>query len=278
MGFTPPKFKATLFQRGQKKPMREIRLLLWKDRTRQQWKQRQLHSLQKSPPKNQSQRSKAEAGKRGEDWILNRLSKNQRLALVAMSLLGLALEILGVNSGCYQYGNLPLKFFGVPISIVVGWAIVCAVAYFISTKKGLLVGVLTAYAIDLALEPIAHFTGIWTWANTQTAQIYFGSTVGNVIIWLLMLVVGTMVLTKINSGDVNFKWGGEGMKLFRVLEMVVGLIVIGCLAWISWILLLLAASLDPEEWIEEEWSTKKRNGGKIGSTKYISSWKGVASI
>lgn len=129
---------------------------------------------------------------------MNHLSKNQRLALLGVSILGLALEILGVNSGCYSYGDFPIKFFGVPISIVIGWAIVCGVAYWVSTKKGLLVGVLSAYAIDLALEPIAYFTGIWTWANTPTPQIYFDSTIGNVVIWLMMLTIGVTALTKVS--------------------------------------------------------------------------------
>ncbi|GAF83622.1 unnamed protein product [marine sediment metagenome] len=129
---------------------------------------------------------------------MNRLSRNQRLALVIISFIGFVLEALGVNSGCYSYASFPLKIFGVPISIVFGWAIVCGIAYWVSTKKGLVVGVLAAYSIDLVLEPIAHSTGAWGWTNSLTTQIYFGSTIGNIIIWLLMLTIGVIALTKVN--------------------------------------------------------------------------------
>ncbi len=124
------------------------------------------------------------------------LSKSQCIATIAIGLLALGLETSSVASGSYRYGAFPLKLFGVPLSVILGWMIVCIFAYFVSTKKGLLIGVLTAYAIDLALEPLAFYLGLWVWTNVKTTPIYFGSTVGNAVVWLGMLTLGVMVLTK----------------------------------------------------------------------------------
>lgn len=128
-----------------------------------------------------------------------KLSNPQRIMLLALSLLGLTLELFGVNNGCYHYGAYPLKFFGVPISIPLGWAIVCGLAYIISVKYGVFIGVLTAYTIDLILEPIAFYGGLWTWTNTATAKIYFNSTLGNVIVWLIMLSLSVIMLSKVKQ-------------------------------------------------------------------------------
>ncbi|MBA7715370.1 hypothetical protein ES703_124411 [subsurface metagenome] len=65
-----------------------------------------------------------------------------------------------------------------------------ALAYVISKEHGSLVGVLSAYSLDLALEPIAYYTGIWTWLEPYTLQVYWGSTVANALVWLGMCYIG----------------------------------------------------------------------------------------
>lgn len=126
-----------------------------------------------------------------------KLSKGQRIVVIAIGLIALFLEMLGVASGSYSYGAYPLKLFGVPLAVILGWIIVCILAYAISLKKGLLIGILAAYTIDLALEPLAYYLGLWVWTNgVFTTQIYFGSTVGNVIVWLTMLTFGATALRK----------------------------------------------------------------------------------
>ncbi|MCK4318615.1 carotenoid biosynthesis protein [Candidatus Bathyarchaeota archaeon] len=70
---------------------------------------------------------------------------------------------------------------GVFLCIPVMWVLVMALAYVISLEHGSHVRVLAAYSIDLILEPVAFYTGIWTWLEPYTAQIYFGSTMANAL-------------------------------------------------------------------------------------------------
>ena len=107
-----------------------------------------------------------------------------------MGLFALGLEATGVASGAYIYGDFPIKILGVPLCIPVMWVLVMAMAYVISKEHGPLVGVLSAYSLDLALEPIAYYTGIWTWLEPYTMQVYWGSTVANALVWLGMCYLG----------------------------------------------------------------------------------------
>ena len=109
---------------------------------------------------------------------------------VLIALFALGLEAAGVASGAYVYGDFPLKVLGVPLCIPVMWVLVMALAYVISTKHGPLVGVLAAYSLDLVLEPVAYYTGIWTWLEPYTPQIYFGSTIANALVWVGMCLIG----------------------------------------------------------------------------------------
>ena len=107
-----------------------------------------------------------------------------------MGLFALGLEATGVASGAYVYGDFPLKILGVPLCIPVMWVLVMALAYVISKEHCTLVGVLSAYSLDLALEPIAYYTGIWTWLQPYTPKIYFGSTIANALVWAGMCLIG----------------------------------------------------------------------------------------
>ena len=109
---------------------------------------------------------------------------------VVMGVFALALEATGVASGAYVYGDFPLKILGVPLCILVMWVLVMALAYVVSIDRGPVVGVLAAYSIDLVLEPAAYFTGIWTWLEPYTMQVYFGSTVANALVWMGMCLLG----------------------------------------------------------------------------------------
>jgi len=70
------------------------------------------------------------------------------------------------------------------------WILVMALAYVISTERGPTVGVLAAYSLDLVLEPVAYATGMWTWLEPYTPQIYFGSTIANALVWAGMCLIG----------------------------------------------------------------------------------------
>jgi len=107
-----------------------------------------------------------------------------------MGVFALGLEVTGVASGAYVYGDFPIKILGVPLCIPIMWVLVMALAYVISKEHVPLVGVLSAYSLDLALEPIAYYTGICTWLEPYTPQIYFGSTIANALVWLGMCCIG----------------------------------------------------------------------------------------
>ena len=55
---------------------------------------------------------------------------------------------------------------------------------------GPLVGVLSVCGVDLILEPVAYYTGIWTWLQPYTSQTYFGSTIANALVWAGMCLIG----------------------------------------------------------------------------------------
>ncbi len=107
-----------------------------------------------------------------------------------MGIFALGLEATGVASGAYVYGDFPIKILGVPLCISVMWVLVMTLAYVISMEHGPLVGVLSAYSLDLVLEPVAYYTGIWTWLEPYTLQVYWGSTVANALVWLGMCYLG----------------------------------------------------------------------------------------
>ena len=108
-----------------------------------------------------------------------------------LGLFALGIEATGVASGAYAYGDFPIKILGVPLCIPVMWVLVMALAYVISTEHGPLVGILAAYSLDLILEPVAFHTGIWTWLEPYTLQVYWGSTVANALVWIGMCYLGT---------------------------------------------------------------------------------------
>ena len=107
-----------------------------------------------------------------------------------MGLLALELEAAGVASGAYVYGDFPLKILGVPLCIPLMWVLVMALAYVVSEKYGPAVDVAAMCSVDLVLEPVAYYTGIWTWLQPYTPQIYFGSTIANTFVWAGMCLIG----------------------------------------------------------------------------------------
>ena len=107
-----------------------------------------------------------------------------------MGVFALGLEATGVASGAYVYGDFPLKILGVPLCIPIIWVLVMALAYVVSERYSPAVGVLAVCGVDLILEPVAYYTGIWTWLQPYTSQIYFGSTIANALVWAGMALIG----------------------------------------------------------------------------------------
>lgn len=99
------------------------------------------------------------------------------------------LEAGGVASGIYTYGDFLIKILGVPLFIPIMWVAIAFLACLMYRRYGWK-GIFIAYGFDLILEPLAYYTGLWTWLNTYTPQIYFGSTVLNVLVWIGMCLLG----------------------------------------------------------------------------------------
>jgi len=130
-----------------------------------------------------------------------------------MGLFALGLEATGVMSGAYAYGDFPIKLFGVPLCIPVMWVLVGLMAYVLSCKYGLMVGVLGAYSLDLILEPVAYFTGIWTWLEPYTMQVYWGSTVANALVWVGMCLLGILLFSaSIPQAETRLGARAKGVK------------------------------------------------------------------
>lgn len=102
------------------------------------------------------------------------------------------LEATGVASGAYCYGDFPLKILGVPLFIPIMWTLIAYFAYIMFESYGS-IGLLIAYCIDLILEPLAYHTGLWTWLNPYSTQIYFGSTIANALVWMGMCLIGVIL-------------------------------------------------------------------------------------
>lgn len=102
------------------------------------------------------------------------------LVILLLYILGLGIEILGVNTGFpfgeYKYGNiLGAKIAGTPWIIGVNWILIVVGASqlvfrlfpLVSLwKKSLIVGLLTIL-MDMMIEPVAIHFDMWQWSNDE---------------------------------------------------------------------------------------------------------------
>lgn len=117
------------------------------------------------------------------------------LVLLELAIIVYSLESAGIREGCFRYNYVYITIGNVPVMIIVGWLFLSCMAYLIAEKYNVLMGILTIFCVDLILEPIAYCTGLWTWLNPITPQIYFGASVINMILWLLYPLVAIQLLS-----------------------------------------------------------------------------------
>jgi len=98
-------------------------------------------------------------------------------------------ESAGIRLGSFRYNFSSPTVGDVPAIIMSVWILLGCLAYYISKKHGTLISVLSIFSVDLVLEPVAYYTGLWTWLDTATPQVYFGATLGNMMFWLLYPLV-----------------------------------------------------------------------------------------
>ena len=129
-------------------------------------------------------------------WFWDAPAKNRVYLAVTAIIIGMIVEIIGVNSGLifgnYSYGPLlGLKIFGVPLLIGITWLLVTLSAWQIVSfsNLGKFAKIIVASGLvvmfDLVLEQFATAYSLWAW---QDAVI----PLKNYITWF---VVGAVIVT-----------------------------------------------------------------------------------
>jgi putative membrane protein len=111
-------------------------------------------------------------------------TKRFALAMLAIGIVGWALECIGTNTGyifgSYTYGNsLGPKFFGTPLSMVVNWmvsiylVVMVLKPVIINSWRLALAGASFMVLYDILLEPVAIRLFMWSWlSETPPLQNY----------------------------------------------------------------------------------------------------------
>lgn len=123
-------------------------------------------------------------------------AKNRVYLAISAMVIGMLIEIIGVNSGIvfgdYSYGPLlGLKIFGVPVLIGITWLLVTLSAWQIVSFSNLnkfykiIVASWLVVMFDLVLEQFATAYGLWSWQNAVIP-------LKNYVTWF---VVGAVIVT-----------------------------------------------------------------------------------
>lgn len=133
--------------------------------------------------------------------LLNHEYWNKKIVLtiITIALLGLGIEIIGINTGVpfgdYTYSSvLGIQLYGTPILIGVNWLMlvyssVMIMHQFISTiwLKALLASLLMVL-LDIFIEPVAIDWNMWTWKMTSVP-------VQNYITWGIAAFIFSLILS-----------------------------------------------------------------------------------
>lgn len=125
--------------------------------------------------------------------VLRREYKNRRLReiLILVFIYGLLLEINNTKlSQSYFYSdNFLFKFYGIPLAIGAGWAIIyyatrkIAEHYNFQWHQAPFFMALIAVVFDMALDPVAVRLGFWSW-RIFFNQEWFGVPYDNFVGWM----------------------------------------------------------------------------------------------
>ena len=133
--------------------------------------------------------------------LLNHQHWNRKIviALFLIAFLGLAIEIIGINTGVpfgdYTYSSvLGIQLFGTPLLIGVNWLMlvyssVLIMHRFISTiwLKALLASLLMVL-LDVFIEPVAIDWNMWTWKMTNVP-------IQNYVTWGIAALIFSLILS-----------------------------------------------------------------------------------
>jgi hypothetical protein len=142
--------------------------------------------------------------RRLEDGLLGHDRRPGHLVpgILLIAVAALALETYGVGVGAYEYGDWPLKLDGVPLGVLVMWAAAGLLSWRIAEGRGVAAGVAAVVALDaLLIEPVAHWAHLWWWTSGFTPHLGPFGTVGNVVAWTGMCVLGVVVLRRVDAAS-----------------------------------------------------------------------------
>jgi|GEM_PF-979760 hypothetical protein len=139
-------------------------------------------------------------------WLSLRVRGTRRTALFALP--AMIVPFLGefIGANVLKVVSYPIrpKFLGVPLSIIFGWykAIhtsyaVAALAVGTTSASQLAAGTaIAATALDLAIDPMAVDSGLWSWhkggcyaSGVRSVNGTYGIPIGNFIVWLILCFV-----------------------------------------------------------------------------------------
>lgn len=137
--------------------------------------------------------------------LLGARTRRGATALVAVALFGLAVEIVGANTGlpfgAYRYTDaLRPRAFGAPLVIGVAWMALVAQSWSLVAPLRLtrLLAVLLAAAlttaVDFVIDPLAaNQLGYWRW---ERAGLYYGIPATNFAGWLLTSLAAVALFSR----------------------------------------------------------------------------------
>lgn len=125
--------------------------------------------------------------------------------ILAVAMLGLIIEVIGVQTGevfgAYYYGNaLGVKWLGVPLVIALNWAMLCYCSVYTFSRwikhwyVVPLVAALSLVFLDFIMEPVAVELDFWIWNATEIP-------LENFVAWFVLAVVFNKIimLTKVEA-------------------------------------------------------------------------------
>jgi len=153
---------------------------------------------------------------------------------------GVLLEILTMlQLKYYTYGDFLVKFYGAPIAIGIGWAVLIYTAMATSDELGFPVKVrpfmaaLLALNIDLSMDAIAIREGFWTWGEYG---LWFGVPLGNFFGWFVVVSTYSYFIYR-------FREGRKFQNFYPAASMILSLIVLIVLDGIWFFYLTLPAHI-----------------------------------
>lgn len=102
-------------------------------------------------------------------------------------------------TGNYAYpSGYHLWIGSLPLAIMLAWMVVAYLGFLAASKlESLLLGALAASSIDVLLEPLAYYLGLWTWHPTVYSPVYyFSAPLQNAFGWFLLTLLGAHILKK----------------------------------------------------------------------------------